>query len=27
MPAPLIANRESLLIAASPQLDYFHGEA
>ncbi len=27
MPAPLIANRESLLIAASPQLDYFDGEA
>ena len=27
MPAPLVAGRESLLIAASPDLDYFHGEA
>jgi uncharacterized cupin superfamily protein len=27
MPAPLIAGRDSLLIAASPELDYFHGEA
>jgi uncharacterized cupin superfamily protein len=27
MAAPLISGRESLLIAASPQLDYFDGEA
>lgn len=27
MPAPLVEGRESLLIAASPQLDYFDGEA
>ena len=27
MPDPLVAGRESLLIAASPQLDYFDGEA
>ncbi|HEX3458033.1 MAG TPA: cupin domain-containing protein [Candidatus Baltobacteraceae bacterium] len=26
MPTPLIEGRDSLLIAASPQLDYFHGE-
>ncbi len=27
MPAPLVEGRDSLLIAASPQLDYFEGEA